>query len=143
MKKYSQPSQNDIPSKGNYINKLRAWAGDRKCMYENVGVIPYVNTFSIVPFDSVTGDKLGEMLQSSHEITIMQHIGIKDRNGNPIYEGDILTLDGSEHYQVKYIAPKYVLADEDGDMIFDSKAYFEERGIVGNIYENPNLLKQI
>jgi len=74
-------------------------------------------------------------------LVFLQDIDLKDRNGKNIHVGDILTLNGSGHYQVKYIAPKYVLADADGDIIFDAKPYFEEREIVGNIYENQNLLK--
>jgi len=73
----------------------------------------------------------------------LQKVGLRDKNKKNICVGDILTLDGSEYYQVVYIAPKYVLADSDGDMIFDAKPYFEEREIVGNIYEKWLLIEWV
>lgn len=98
------------------------------------------------------------------DIVLMQCTGLKDKNGKLIYEGDILDLDVSSkklyRYEVKYEIGSFMLVSQ--DEIFDfknvwndnvyplSQLYYEyqneenciyECEIIGNIYENPELLK--
>lgn len=90
--------------------------------------------------------------------------GLKDKNGKLIYEGDILDLYVSSkklyRYEVKYEIGSFMLVSQ--DEIFDfpnvwndnvyplSQLYFEYQNeenciyqceVVGNIYENPELLE--
>ena len=90
--------------------------------------------------------------------------GLKDKNGELIYEGDILDLYVSSkklyRYEVKYEIGSFMLVSQ--DEIFDfpnvwndnvyplSQLYYEyqneencidECEIIGNVYENPELLK--
>lgn len=90
--------------------------------------------------------------------------GLNDKNGKLIYEGDILDLYVSSkklyRYEVKYEIGSFMLVSQ--DEIFDfpnvwndyvyplSQLYYEyqneencidECEVIGNIYENPELLK--
>ena len=98
------------------------------------------------------------------DVIILQCTGLRDKNGKEIYEGDILNLYVSSkklyRYQVKYEIGSFMLVSQ--DEIFDfpnvwndnvyplSQLYFEYQNeenyieqceVVGNIYENPELLE--
>ena len=77
---------------------------------------------------------------------IMQYTGLKDRNGEEIYEGDIIEIDGGG------VPIRTLIFFEDGcycvkmkENICELKYYinmsFCTTKIIGNIYENPELLQ--
>ena len=63
---------------------------------------------------------------------VMQYTGLKDRNGKEIYEGDFLKDGG-------------VIGFDDGKFYMDSGEEWgwipSDAEIIGNIYENPELLE--
>ena len=82
---------------------------------------------------------------------LMQFTGLKDRNGKEIYEGDIIKYhyfyfaDGSEIEKEHVCSVKYDdsfanfdAMDKEGFAHFLGNASIE---VIGNIYENPELLK--
>lgn len=75
------------------------------------------------------------------DILLMQYTGLKDKNGKEIYEGDILLtkdIEG-EKYQtcVTYENGMFLSGEEP---LYDDVFLFEAE-VVGNIYENPELLE--
>jgi uncharacterized phage protein (TIGR01671 family) len=89
---------------------------------------------------------------------LMQFTGLKDKNGRKIYEGDIVRSAPTPDLSVPFIIAKVVWEQDvfsDGDPAF--KMFHQQSGhttsfkqmknrepfeVIGNIYENPELLKK-
>lgn len=84
--------------------------------------------------------------------TVGQYTGLKDKNGRKIFEGDIVRLfnrNGQEimSYVVEWYSDcsMFVLDCIDFDMEFDTDFtvfYGDEFEIVGNIHDNPELVRK-
>lgn len=74
------------------------------------------------------------------EMELMQYTGLKDVNGKEIYEGDVLAGEFiSFKVQVIYLDGTYETESSVGH--YRSLSEFSRCTIVGNIYENPELVK--
>lgn len=75
-------------------------------------------------------------------IKLMQYTGLKDKNGTKIYEGDILDFDETEwggKFKPEAITMGKILGD--WKLSGTLKDVKEWRQVIGNIYENPELLE--
>lgn len=75
---------------------------------------------------------------------LMQYTNLKDKNGKEIYEGDILKVkldDGDANLYVKYANGEYRVVNEGKweDSLY-AYMYFGDVEVVGNIYENKDLI---
>lgn len=73
---------------------------------------------------------------------LMQFTGLQDAKGNEIYEGDIVRI-GSfvpQVWQVGFNRGGFCFFNE-GDVFYNDIKYCEDGEVIGNIYENPELLK--
>lgn len=90
-----------------------------------------------------------------HKDTVGQFTGLKDKSGEDIYEGDIISVNGKYPKLIRYIDEwaSYCLANLT-DLDCDLKTrywqqvspcwwtdYKREIKVIGNIYDNPELLK--
>ena len=75
------------------------------------------------------------------DIEIMQYTGLKDKNGTEIYEGDIINQDSKCGY--KNYVMEMIKTHASDDMGVDMFGYVDVDNaceVIGNIYENPELL---
>lgn len=94
-----------------------------------------------------TGYGIAISRETSNEVILMQSTGLFDKNNKEIFEGDIvLVLDSP--YTVFYDTEKgsYRLKPHDDRWNVDYMSNFSHGGnfeIIGNIYENPEFLKEV
>ena len=128
--------------------KFRAWHewGDTTGRFLKPGMI----------YDEKSGDCL-KWLNDGQKITnIMQYTGLKDRNGKEIYEGDVFKTELTDSIGVvKFSHGVFGLRwqpPEQNRMLgswgqkhdlrrFDDGQILEIGAVVGNIHENPELIK--
>ena len=73
------------------------------------------------------------------EVEFMENTGYIDKNGTFIYIGDIVEIAGV-YFEIKYRAFKgYVIENE--EHILSLEANLDSVSVVGNIYENKELLE--
>jgi len=120
--------------------KFRAWDKSTKKMY--------YEGFSI----SCTGqsDSDGGVYFSGRifkkynplEIEYMQFTGLLDKNGKEIYEGDVMEWveDPEDYFRGEVVFEEVAFAIKGQDNL--NSLNYDEFVIIGNIYENPELLKE-
>lgn len=130
--------------------KFRIWHKESKTMIYLDGIW-VCGEYSSLCFDSTEDkyDGIGRLpdypKDKIENYKLMQYTGLKDENGKEIYEGDILSPNDEEDNSmgvVKYDNTKgsYYIDFENGSCVsnFDYAKFLE---VVGNIYENPELLE--
>ena len=120
--------------------KFRAWHKGKKIMGKVLGIdILHKEIF----FSN--GDVDYCEISNFKYIELMQYTGLKDKNGKEIYEGDIIKF-LNNIFEVIWCNEKasFMLKNKEYkeflNFIYENNNGME---IVGNIYENPELIKEV
>ena len=132
--------------------KFRAWDGAKKEMFKDTFAITESGQVVVVEQEFVTSSPDYVFVDY---LAIMQSTGLFDRNGQEIFEGDIVT-DGDVISDIKYhqtlgfyMIGKYGFSVPFGQGV--DVEYFEEFAVhvsktfevIGNIYENKEFLEDM
>ena len=127
------------------IPKFRAWLKNDKEMIDVDEIHWFNGKFDII------GDYI-TFVRKADEIKLMQSTGLKDKNGKEIFEGDIIT-NGKDVMCMKRHNTLGFYVEQKGEVQFiadgvvleefeeDAKEIADSIEILGNIYENPELLE--
>lgn len=85
---------------------------------------------------------LGHIPNDIPDNQIQQFTGMLDKNGREIYEGDIVLIEDNWKVEVKFINDFFAIPwpDDNGDIYLQPLSYCPQSKIIGNIFENANLL---
>ena len=132
------------------IPKFRVWIKTEKRMIETDDLldIDYENKEIVtqqVYFENGLPDDRDIYCYDFDEIELMQSTGLKDKNGKEIFEGDIVKMAKDVYSEPTYYE---VVRHRGGAYRLESKQHgcelwlrHADCEIVGNVYENPELLE--
>ena len=87
------------------------------------------------------GDGVQSYSQTKDSLVLLQYTGLKDKNGKEIYEGDVVCNLDRHIYQIKYVGNSFRPVLASGKPDSNSTLWFYDMEVIGNIYENPELME--
>lgn len=127
--------------------KFRCWDTENKEMLE-VQELDYEDSYNGQPMTRTT---MYSDYFDTEDMILMQYVGLKDKNGKEIYEGDIVKfrfkddreefpdLIGYIEYQTTFTA--FRIMSNQGSFKIDITE-IKSIEVIGNIYKNPELLEE-
>ena len=126
------------------IPKFRAWTEEGEGMYYDV--YPFKDDTLLISYDEIAFDEV-----PASDFILMQSTGLFDKNGKEIFEGDIVKYKaGCNTYTEEVAYDKnfagFGVMGAYADIIFTFGELAEDTDlhsleVIGNIYDNPELLE--
>jgi len=109
--------------------KFRAWDKQNKRWIVDFQVMPNGTIRRLKPTEDHP-EGLEWQSVNGEDIDLVQYTGLKDKNGKEIYEGDVM-----KNYDYHFFVVEWNKKNARWDNCFG-------REVIGNIYENPELLEK-
>ena len=123
------------------LPKFRAWLKKEQKMDNYIDHISWLEDELYCIGDGIT------YMVSAEDLVLMQSTGLFDRNGKEIFEGDIVKMSKDVYSEPTYYE---VVRHRGGAYRLESKQHgcelwlrHTDCEVVGNVYENPELLEVI
>ncbi|MCX4167822.1 hypothetical protein A5867_001825 [Enterococcus sp. 6D12_DIV0197] len=124
------------------VPKFRAWDGQDMVMRDVEQLRFAHNSNNHVVYITIDAEEWA----TGPALILMQSTGLKDKNGVEIFEGDVLTSNVQPCKMVNPIKDGYgVVCFENGMFKLGAISlvtFISKMEVIGNIYENPELLEQ-
>lgn len=105
--------------------KFRAWDNETKDLRQ---------------YEEISGICLSALNATDWDLE--QFTGLKDSNGDDIYENDLVLLDPDDPpYQVIFDEGKFELSNDYLRLVYDLSEEHMDCEIIGNVHTNPELLE--
>lgn len=124
--------------------KIKFWDVDNKCMHhwiENFEEIAIVNGNMKPVLNNSVSDNWNWYKRNYEPL---QYTGLKDKNGKEIYEGDVIGCDGllwCVNYDMGSYTIGFTLDAINHNESCVHHLTWEKGEVIGNVYENPELLE--
>jgi uncharacterized phage protein (TIGR01671 family) len=124
---------------------FRAWHEEKEYMYENIAI----GLMEKILYSRGTPKKKGPDWYVSEEhsdaIHVMQYTGLKDDKKKKIFEGDVLAIGAQDKVAEVFWSNENArfeihFLEDDREIDFADKRSLRQVKVIGNIYENPELV---
>ena len=129
--------------------KFRLWSIEEKQFISPNILEVFDESGDLTPFKYIKTGKLNPLYMPVENYIIQQYTGLTDKNNKPIYEGDIVKFSRSFEKERQIKELKSFVRFDEGKFGFDligfngmfyDLSYECSIEVIGNIFENPELL---
>jgi len=124
--------------------KFRVWDHDLKKFIEDSNADPHICWNGTVYCHERQKEGGDVLVSGIRNITVQQYTGMKDKNGKEIYEGDIVEglYKDTDYNHWDEIKASVVYSDRFAGFSIGCENWVKQSiEVIGNIFENPELLK--